>query len=171
MATDRQTYRQTDTVNIWGFVRERDTGRVPQELELRLMSGWGYTGTDDAPPISSVAVRPDATGAFSESIKFSDLPYGSYSLQLWSGRDRIADSWFSVALIRKPAYQLALETDRHVLLAGDRVTLHRPGDVLRRDDRAGRTAHGEPVRRAEASRPTARASPPTTAKATTSVAA
>jgi len=44
MATDRQTYRQTDTVNIWGFLRERDTGRVPQDVELRLMSDWGYGG-------------------------------------------------------------------------------------------------------------------------------
>ncbi len=123
MATDRQTYRQTDTVNIWGFVRERDTDRVPKDLELRLMSEWGYGGTDGPPPISSVDVRPDATGAFSQSIKLSDLPYGSYSLQLWSGGDRIADNWFTVALIRKPAYQIALETDRHVLLAGDRVTL------------------------------------------------
>ena len=123
MATDRQTYRQTDTVNIWGFVRERDTGRVPQGLELRLMSDWGYGGTDDPPPVSSVDVRPDATGAFSQSIKLSDLPYGYYSLQLWSGGDRIANSWFNVAQIRKPAYQLEVETDRHVLLAGDRVTL------------------------------------------------
>jgi hypothetical protein len=123
MATDRQTYRQTDTVNVWGFVRERDTGRVPQGLELRLMSDWGYGGTDDPPPISSVDVRPDATGAFSRTIKLSDLPYGSYSLQLWSGSDQIAGSWFSIAQIRKPAYQLAVETDRHVLLAGDRVTL------------------------------------------------
>ncbi len=123
MATDRQTFRQTDTVNVWGFVRERDAGRVPQDLELRLTSGWSYSGTDEAPPITSVAVRPDPTGAFSERIGFSDLPYGSYSLQLWSGESRIADTWFSVQVIRKPAYQLALETDRHVLLAGDRVTL------------------------------------------------
>ncbi|MDO8485618.1 MAG: Ig-like domain-containing protein, partial [Candidatus Limnocylindrales bacterium] len=123
MAIDRQTYRQTDTINVWGFVRERDNGRVPADLELRLTSGWTYTGTDDAPPIMTVAVRPNATGAFSESIQFSDLPYGSYSLQLWSGADRIADDWLKVDLIRKPAYQVAVETDRHVLLAGDRVTL------------------------------------------------
>jgi hypothetical protein len=123
MATDRQTYRQTDTVNVWGFVRERDTGRVPQDLELRLMSDWGYGRTGDPPPISTLDVRPDATGAFSRTIELSDLPYGSYSLQLWSGSDQIAGSWFSIAQIRKPAYQLAVETDRHVLLAGDRVTL------------------------------------------------
>jgi hypothetical protein len=123
MATDRQTYRQTDTVNVWGFVRERDTGRVPKDLELRLMSDWGYGRTGDPPPISSLDVRPDATGAFSRTIELSDLPYGSYSLQLWSDSDQIAGSWFSIAQIRKPAYQLAVETDRHVLLAGDRVTL------------------------------------------------
>jgi len=123
MATDRQVFRQTDTVNVWGFVRERDTGRMPGDLELRLMSDWGYGGTDDPPPISSVAVSPDAAGAFAESISFSDLPYGSYSVQLWSGDDQIANAWFSVAQIRKPAYQLEVETDRHVLLAGDRVTL------------------------------------------------
>ena len=122
-ATDRQVYRQTDTVNIWGFVRDRSTGRVPQDLELRLTAGWSYTGTDVAPPISSVAVHPDTTGAFAESIRFSDLPYGSYSLQLWSGENRIADNWFTVDLIRKPSYQIALETDRHVLLAGDPVSL------------------------------------------------
>ncbi len=124
MATDRQTYRQTDTVNVWGFVRERDTGRVPADLELRLTSDWTYgVRTDDAPPIVSVDVRPDATGAFTESVRFSDLPYGGYRLGLWSGKDLVADAWFSVALIRKPAYQLALETDPHVVLAGDRVTL------------------------------------------------
>jgi len=123
MAMDRQIYRQTDTVNVWGFVRERDTARVPGDLELRLASAWGYGGFDDPPPIMSVAVRPDASGAFSESMKLSDLPYGDYSLQLWSGSEQIASGWFRVAVIRKPAYQLSVETDRHVLLAGDRVTL------------------------------------------------
>jgi len=123
MATDRQTYRQTDTVNVWGFVRQRDSGRVPPDLELRLTSGWSWTGTDDAPPIATVPVHPDATGAFAESTSFNDLPFGAYSLQLWSGGDRIADTWFSVELIRKPAYQVAVETDRHVLLAGESVTL------------------------------------------------
>ena len=122
-ATDRQVYRQTDTVNIWGFVRDREDGQVPQDLELRLTSGWSYTGTDDAPAISTQAVHPDATGAFAESIRFSDLPYGSYSLQLWSGKTRIADNWFEIDLIRKPSYQIELETDRHVLLAGDLVSL------------------------------------------------
>jgi hypothetical protein len=123
MAIDRQVYRQTDTVNVWGFVRERDTARVPGDLELRLASAWAYGGFDDPPPIMSVAVRPDASGAFSESMKLSDLPFGDYSLQLWSGSEQIAGGWFRVAVIRKPAYQLAVETDRHVLLAGERVTL------------------------------------------------
>ena len=122
-ATDRRVYRQTDTVNIWGFARDRNNGQVPQDLELRLTSGWSYTGTDDAPPIMSVTVRPDATGAFAESIRFGDLPYGTYSIQLWSGESRIADNWFEVDLIRKPSYQVALQTDRHVLLVGDPVSL------------------------------------------------
>ena len=123
MAIDRQTFRQTDTINVWGFVRERDTGRVPPTLELRLASGRAYEGADDPPPIMTIKVRPDTTGAFSGSMKFSDLPYGSYSLELWSGSDQIAANWLNVAVIRKPAYELALETDRHVLLAGEQVTL------------------------------------------------
>jgi hypothetical protein len=43
-----ETFRQTDTVNVWGFVRRRNTGRVPPTLELRLASGWAY-GADDPP--------------------------------------------------------------------------------------------------------------------------
>ena len=42
--TDRDLYRPTDTVNIWGMARDRDDGTVPAAVTLRLTSWDEYYG-------------------------------------------------------------------------------------------------------------------------------
>ena len=85
--TGRPTGRPTPSTSGGSFASETPAG-CPQDLELRLMSGWGYGGTDDASP-DLVGRGPARTrpARSPRASRFSDLPYGSYSLQLWSGRN------------------------------------------------------------------------------------
>lgn len=114
VATDRGIYRRTDTVNVWGFVRPRDGVPAPTGLELTLR--------DDV-PITTVSVSPDRTGAFAASLPITDLPYGEYTVELTAGDVYLGSVWVAVREIRKPAYAISLTTDRHVVVAGDPVTL------------------------------------------------
>lgn len=122
MATDRGIVRPTDRINVWGLIRDRDAGTVPGSVELRLTAApySSYAGT---PAIATVDVKPDATGAFATSIPFTDLPYGSYGVELYVGTTWIDMRSFAVDVIRKPAYQVSVDVERHVVAAGDTVDL------------------------------------------------
>lgn len=114
VATDRGIYRRTDTINVWGFVRPRDGVPAPTGLELTLRADV---------PIATVSVTPDRTGAFTASLPITDLPYGEYTVELTAGDVYLGSVWVAVREIRKPAYAISLTTDRHVVVAGDPVTL------------------------------------------------
>ncbi len=117
--TDRTLYRPDDQLNAWGLVRERDADRVPAGAELRLRSAAGWDL--ETPPVVSRTLRPDEGGSFGASIPLRDLPLGSYYLQLWAGGRQLVSTWIQVGVIRKPAYQLDVTTDRHAYIAGDAV--------------------------------------------------
>jgi hypothetical protein len=124
--TDRAVYRSSDTVNAWGFVRDRESGRAPAVLELRLVANAAYddrSGTSGSvhPPILSFDVRPRSDGSFASAVPLEALPLGGYTLQLWQGQVRVAESFLSVDIIRKPAYQLEVTTARHVYVAGEEL--------------------------------------------------
>lgn len=117
LSTDRGIYRRTDTINVWGYLRSRDGARPPADLALTLM------GSNASTEIASVAVKVDRSGAFVASLAIDDLPYGGYTIELMAGDLYLGSVWVSVEEIRKPSYSLLLTTDRHVLVAGDPVTV------------------------------------------------
>lgn len=124
--TDRSVYRRTDTVNAWGVVRDRDTGKVPATVSIRLSAipdqGNGAAG----PPLSTAEAHPNAVGAFTGSVALDDIPEGYYQLDLKSGADLIASTTIQVDRILKPAYRLEVTTGRRVYIQGDliRMTAH-----------------------------------------------
>ncbi len=117
LATDRGIYRRTDMINVWGYLRSRDGARPPNDLALIL------TGSGASTEIASVAAKVDRSGAFVASLAIDDLPYGGYTVELMAGDLYLGSVWVSVEEIRKPSYSLSLTTDRHVLVAGDPVTV------------------------------------------------
>ena len=120
--TDRNRYRQTDTVNVWGVIRDRDTGRVPAAVTVRLK--LQSNGDDpDRPAIATLNLRPGSTGAFGASIPFAALPEGYYTVAVLLGKTVIRSSDISVGPIAKPTYQLAVTTGRRVYIAGDRIKI------------------------------------------------
>jgi hypothetical protein len=117
--TDRATYRQTDTVHVYGTIRARSDRSVPGGLEVRLRP---VDGSPDA-PIVRVPVDANARGVFSADIKLDELPFATYSIDLFAGKELVSTVWIGVAAIAKPAYRLDLRTDRHVYLEGDKVAI------------------------------------------------
>jgi alpha-2-macroglobulin len=116
--TDRTRYRRTDTVNVWGMLRDRESGKVPATVTLRLVVADGEGAN---PPIAQVESRPRPTGAFTGSLDLRDVPEGYYQVELVEGGDVMATQFFEVGRILKPAYRLQVETGRRVYIEGDRV--------------------------------------------------
>jgi hypothetical protein len=143
--TDRLVYRRTDTINVWGVIRDRATGAVPETVDVQLV-----TGLSDPmpPPIASMRVRPGPTGAFTGSLPIADLPEGTYDVILRDGGAVVGSTGIQVARILKPAYRLEVETGRRVYFQGDRIRITSrasfyegspvPGVALRIDGRVQR---------------------------------
>jgi hypothetical protein len=118
ISTDRILYRQNDTIDVWGYLRDRDTGLVPQRAEVRLiLDDQGA----DAPPIASTVVIPRASGAFVASLPLVDAPINGYIVQVVVDGGEVSSAWLNVDVLRKPAYRLAVAVDRHVFLDGEAV--------------------------------------------------
>ncbi|HEX7347661.1 MAG TPA: Ig-like domain-containing protein [Candidatus Limnocylindrales bacterium] len=115
--TDRAKYRRTDTVDVWGMVRERDTGTVPADVEIRLR----LEAEDSGVPITLAQSKPRATGAFTASLPLEDVAEGGYQLELTVGGNVLASRYIEVERIIKPAYRLDITTGRRVYVAGDRI--------------------------------------------------
>ena len=118
--TDRLVYRRTDTINVWGVIRDRTTGAVPETVDVQLVTGLG---DPVPPPIASLRLKPGPTGAFTGSLPLADMPEGSYDLILRDGAVVVGSTSIQVARILKPAYRLEVETGRRVYFQGDRIRI------------------------------------------------
>jgi len=120
--TDRSRYRPGDTVNLWGFVRDRDGGAVPSSVTIRLYSE--PEGDEaGAPAVATVTRHPNRAGAFSGALPLTGLPDGYYRLTMAVGARVIRSTAIVIGPIAKPAYQLDVTTGRRVYIAGDHVTV------------------------------------------------
>ncbi len=119
--SDRYRYRSTDTVNLWGVVRDRAGGRAPARVTLEmLVEDWS---TSREVPITSTTATPDRTGSFIARLAFADLPAGGYTLRLRASGDIVADVSVAVGSIVKPAWGLSVETGRHAVISGQSVEM------------------------------------------------
>ena len=117
--TDRSAYRQTDVVHVYGTIRARSDRSVPDDIEVRLRP---VEGMPEA-PILRVPVTATERGVFTADIPLDDLPRATYSIDLFVGREHVSSAWITVTEIRKPAYRIQVETDRHVYVVGDDVRI------------------------------------------------
>jgi uncharacterized protein YfaS (alpha-2-macroglobulin family) len=119
--TDRTLYRSKDTLNVWGVVRDRDTGEVPASVKLRLSTADWEGGSTAGAPLATTVLHPNGIGAFSGSIALDDLPVGDYIVESSVGGDVVGSRWFRVDRILKPAYRLEVLTGRRVYFQGDQI--------------------------------------------------
>ncbi len=121
LSTDRTTYRSTDTVHAWGLIRSRADATVPAGLELTLRTADG--SSTEGPWLARVPVTATGRGAWVTDIELDHLPLGGYILELRAAGKVASSTWISVDEIRKPAYEIEVETDHLAVIAGDPVTI------------------------------------------------
>ena len=120
LLTERQLYRTTDVIDVWGYLRGRDGGSVPPAVGLRLVRN--DSASSENPPVDARAdATPDRVGTFSASLPVSGLPVGWYQLQAVVGGRVVASTYVEIGVIRKPAYDLALVPDRRAIFSGTTV--------------------------------------------------
>ncbi|HET7676758.1 MAG TPA: Ig-like domain-containing protein [Candidatus Limnocylindrales bacterium] len=118
--TDRGLYRTDDRIQVWGYLRSRDGGVVPRSVDVRLVA-QAAQASGAQPAIASATVTPASSGAFTASLPVMAAPLGSYEVQAVVDGRVVVSRWLEVAVIRKPAYQLGLSTDRQAVVVGTAV--------------------------------------------------
>jgi hypothetical protein len=123
--TDRNRYRAGDTANLWGYVRDRDSGDTPATVVVSLTADAdadAFAGSQtEPPPVASLTLRPAASGAFAGSLPLTALPEGAYTISVAAAGRTIRTASIVVGPIAKPAYQLSVTTGHRVYVAGDQV--------------------------------------------------
>src|SRR3989304_4427032 len=61
---------------------------------------------------------PGWRGGSAAELPRTAVPFGTYGVQLEAGGRVVESSWVTVDVIRKPDFELGIETDRHVLISG-----------------------------------------------------
>jgi alpha-2-macroglobulin len=119
--TDRSLYRSTDTVHAWGVIRDRDTGKVPDDVTIALTQDDGSGQV--RPAIVTQTAHPNAIGAFTSSLRLDALPEGSYALEVRTGGRLVTSVGFQIDRILKPAYRLDVTTGRRIYVEGDQIRI------------------------------------------------
>lgn len=118
--TDRGIYRSNDTIRVWGYLRGRDDGAVPQKVDIRLVTPGGGR-TTGAPGIVTVGARPGPNGSVTAELRLAGLPLGAYEIQAVVDGRLVVSRWVEVTVIRKPPYQLALVPNHSAVITGSAV--------------------------------------------------
>ena len=120
LGLDRGLFHPTDHANLWGIVRARDGGALPDTLDVRLVS-TDETGRAGAPLVVEHP-KPTVAGAFIADIAFRDLPPGQYIIQVRADGTLLDEAFFVVGPIVKPGYTLEVDPDKRAVVAGQSVT-------------------------------------------------
>ena len=156
--SDRDRYRSTDTINAWGVVRDRDTGKVPASVTIRLGSADESDGA--IAPVAQITGATKPTGAFTGSLALRDVPAGAYQLELVVDGTVVGRRYVEVGRILKPAYRLDVVTGRRDLYRRRSDPGYGDGEFLRGHSGPRRPAADRRLPRRDARRPTRPGPPP-----------
>ncbi|MCU0504669.1 MAG: Ig-like domain-containing protein [Chloroflexi bacterium] len=129
LATDRGTYRRTDSIAAWGMVHDAATGASPRTVRLELTPAgaeeyrWWESPALPRTPVAAADAATSRLGIFTATLGFADLPLGSYELTLLVGEERLSSQWIEIGVVRKPAYTVDVSVDHRAVLAGDPVVV------------------------------------------------
>ena len=120
--TDRATYRRTDKVQVWGYLRDRENGAVPSSVHVRLVAA-GDESDVRSPALASLDVQPGVDGAFLAILPIAGLPFDSYQVQVVVDGRIVTSRWIQVTIIHKPLYQLEVSVEPRAVITGTPVTV------------------------------------------------
>lgn len=114
--TDRDIFKNNDTVNIWGFISKRDGSPLPEKLTLSVSEA--YRG--DSAIIKKI-IKPD-DGIFESAVSLEDFDDGYYHVSVSDGERTVCQSGFSVENFIKPEYKMTASVYPRAVFDGEKVT-------------------------------------------------
>ncbi|MDE7293210.1 MAG: Ig-like domain-containing protein [Oscillospiraceae bacterium] len=110
--TDREIYRTTDTVNVWGTVYPRYQGiSPPKDLTLAMH----YYSADGEP----VPVSVNSDGTFTAKVPVNSARDGWYDLTLKSGNEELYEKYLRIEDYVKPSYNIETDGTDVVFMGAD----------------------------------------------------
>lgn len=119
--TDRTLYRPTDTVNVWGVVRNRAQPKA-EDVTLEIWTWNTVDAQGNYLPLAQETVTTGDFSSFSTSVRLEQLKPGYYTLSAKVGGKTFASRSFEVRTFQKPAYRILATPDKAVGIHGDTVT-------------------------------------------------
>ncbi|MBP7176417.1 MAG: Ig-like domain-containing protein [Thermoclostridium sp.] len=120
--TDRDMYMPSDTVNIWGMLAGKDGSTAPGKVRITLSRGYSwYYGTEDYALIDETEVQLTGTNTFNASFSYEDISQGSYTLEVFSGDQKLLSKVFSVNKYVKPIYSVTTGISQKNVMLGEKV--------------------------------------------------
>ncbi|WP_010245975.1 dockerin type I domain-containing protein [Acetivibrio cellulolyticus] len=117
--TDRGMYKSNDTINVWGYIKNRYEDEKIDYLSLEINRSY-YSNT---PPI--VKQNIDVNKSFYEgAVKLPDLPEGYYYITLKKGDKTIINRYITVENYTKPSYKLEISKDKNAIFVDDEANFN-----------------------------------------------
>ncbi len=123
LQTDRVLYQPDDTIELWGFLKNRYDKETIDEITVELaQGGWYYW--DYLPyygqemPYVTETLKVD-NGFYDGKLQLPNLEEGNYQINIKVKDKIISSSTIQVENYVKPAYQLEISKDKEAVMIGD----------------------------------------------------
>ncbi len=123
IASDRQIYKTTDEINVWGTILPRsDEMEKMDTMQIKLCKSGNYYdiyNNEICAAVEEVNVRED--GVFEGKLSFEGILPGHYALQLIKDDVYYAGKYITVEDYVKPAYTFESSPQADYVYAGDPI--------------------------------------------------
>jgi hypothetical protein len=121
--TDRSLYKPSDTINFWGFARERNGSDTGEEMTVRLtMNDW-YDYYYE-PIVISETKAQIKNGSIVGKMDLQNLTPGYYSMEFMLGDKVVSTQYITIQSYTKPAYDIEVAPEKYAVFAGEDIVLN-----------------------------------------------
>lgn len=120
--TDRNMYKETDSVNFWGFVTGRENQiKDIEKVTVQVTNNRYYDYYNDPIPVVEKEVTVSNDGSYSGSLELMNLLPDHYSLDVMVDDKVISSAYFSVEDYVKPAYKFSAIPVKKYIYSGENI--------------------------------------------------
>jgi hypothetical protein len=118
--TDKELYLPTDTINIWGVIKDRDSLKGVSDLTMELSSSVYTDGVYKNSVAHKSSFSTSDEGSFINKISLGNIQPGYFSLEIKnSANEVLITKSISVETYSKPVYKVTVEPTKQAVFAGD----------------------------------------------------
>jgi hypothetical protein len=118
---DKPIYHTTDTINFWGFVKDRNNIGIKEDVTVVLTKGSSYYYVSDPLYYAEQTVSLEGDN-YTGKLDIKNLSAGYYSLQAKLGDKVLTSRSVQIADYSKPAYTLDVKSDKRAYFDGENAT-------------------------------------------------